>query len=444
MTDDLMTEPASPLRAAAVRGDALLNRWGLRGQASRDTALAVAVAVFSTGTLWSLLVSMEALEGIGLPVGTGLGLTAVVCVQSLVLCARRRYPVACLCAATALQVLTVALLPPEVGLQGPALVVAAYTCGTLLAPGRLAVAVTVVTLLHWAAGSLVAGVWAPAMPPLPFSVAPATASAGLLLSGVAVFAVPALVGAYVRTQRSYADLRRLRAAEAMRAQRERVEAAVRAERTRMARELHDIAAHHLSGMVVQAGAAERLVGRDDGAAREAMSWVRAQGRQTLENLRLAVGALREPGEEEGLHHRGEPGARGAPVPGLSSLDRLVTAERGLGADIELVREGEPRPLPPVADVTAYRVVQESLSNARDHAPGAGVRLLVRYGPGRVALEIGNGPGQPGTAERGHRGLGLVGMRERSQLVGATLEAGPTGDGGWQVRWEVAVEREETA
>ncbi|WP_017601628.1 sensor histidine kinase [Nocardiopsis lucentensis] len=432
--------PGSPFAAAALVDDTL-DRVGLRGERRRDVALAVALTAVSIGLVGFLLASLEYLEGVVVPTGTWISLAAVLVAQSLTVCARRRHPVACLLGATVFQVTMVALLPAEVGLQGPALFVAAYTCGTRLRPGRLAAVVVAATLLHWAAGSLVIGRLAPEITLPLISESPLTASLGLLLAGLPVFVIPALVGAYVGTRRRYVDLLRIRADEEARAQRERLEAAIRAERAGMARELHDIAAHHLSGMVVQAGAAERLVGRDDEAARKAMAWVRAQGKETLASLRLVVGALRDPDEESGgLHHRGEPGARGAPVPGLAALDRLVAAERDLGADIDLVREGEAHDLPPIADVTAYRVVQESLSNARDHAAGARVRLLVRHESGRVVLDIENGAGGARATAREHRGLGVLGMRERAQVVGAALEVGPTGPGGWRVRWEIPVER----
>lgn len=455
MTDDhsaVREAPGPPMTAAArlearfrSLTDQSLNRVGLRGATARDTALAVVVAVASAGFLWLLLASLVYLVPARLPLGTELALTAAMVAQSLTLSVRRRYPTGCLMAATALQVLMVALFPREIGVQGPALMIAAYTCGTRLAPLRLVTVIVAAVLLHGVGGGLVMGTLAPAVDlPLPQESSLLSWSS-LLISGVPLFVAPALFGAYVATRRRFAELVRARAAEEVRAQRERLEGALRDERTRMARELHDIAAHHLSGMVVQAGAAERLVGRDDQAAREAMNWVRTQGRETLDSLRLVVGALREPGEEaEGLRHRGEPGARGAPVPGLAALDRLVAAERELGTGIDLSREGEPYALPPITDITAYRVVQESLSNARDHARGARVRLSLRYEPARAVLEIENGPGGTRDAEREHRGLGVLGMRERAQVVGARLETGPTGAGGWLVRWEVPVERDRRA
>ncbi|MBC8091826.1 MAG: hypothetical protein H7Y15_07800, partial [Pseudonocardia sp.] len=229
------------------------------------------------------------------------------------------------------------------------------------------------------------------------------------------------------------------------AQQARTDAAIRAERSRMARELHDIAAHHLSGMVVQAAVVERLIDRDPPAAKEAAAWVRGQGKETLHNLRLAVGALREPepGEDGGWDVSG---TGGAPVPGLADLDRLVGAARDLGTPVEIVREGRWRELPPIADVTFYRVAQEALSNAREHATGAPVRLALRRGESEVSIEVVN---QAGPADRGgvdarpdgRRGFGLIGMGERAHMLGARFDCGPTAAGGWRVAMTLPLDRE---
>jgi signal transduction histidine kinase len=204
----------------------------------------------------------------------------------------------------------------------------------------------------------------------------------------------------------------------------------------MARELHDIAAHHLSGMVVQAAVVERLIDRDPQAAKEAAAWIRAQGRETLHNLRLVVGALRGPG--------GDDLDEGAPVPGLAVLDRLVRTARELGTPVELVRDGEPVELPPIADVTFYRVVQEALANVREHAPGAPARIVLRYGVADVSLEVENAARPAPDRPRVNRGFGLAGMQERAQLIGATLDTGPTPSGGWRVALRLPLDGETTS
>ena len=430
-----------PSAKAGRRFDHLLHRLGLRTSTGRDFALGVVVGVLTLVALWASLPVLEAVEVVSIPSTTTIALSLVLAAQSLVLGLRRRHPIPCLLAVTLLQVPIVALLPVGFDFQGPAVLVAAYTCGTLLSQSRLSIVLAVCVLVHGVAGGALTGALSPVMaqPLLPEQSALVTWSASLL-SGVPMFLLPGLVGAYVGTRRRFVELTRVRAQEEVRAQRERARAAIRTERTHMARELHDIAAHHLSGMVVQAGAAERLIGHDDQAAREAVAWVRAQGKETLSGLRAVVGTLRDP-EDEGASREGE--APDAPVPGLDALERLVSTERGLGTDLRLTREGRPYELPPIADVTAYRTVQEALANARDHAAGAGVRIRSRYRPERFVLEVENEAGGAGDTDREHRGLGLLGMRERADVVGARLDVGPTADGGWLVRWEIAVEREES-
>jgi signal transduction histidine kinase len=201
--------------------------------------------------------------------------------------------------------------------------------------------------------------------------------------------------------------------------------ALATQRTEMARELHDIAAHHLAAMVVQASVAERLVDRDPDAARRNIVELRTQGRATLHDLRLVVGALRERGEDAGGLEDG-----GGPVPGLAALAQLVA-----GTAAELCVVGAPHELPPVADVSVYRVAQEALSNARDHAPGAPVIVRVEHQEGATVLEVRNGPSATAPDPR-PGGLGLVGMRERAELIGADLDVGPCRDGGWRVRLEI--------
>ncbi|MFC7743085.1 sensor histidine kinase [Nocardiopsis composta] len=298
------------------RLDTALDRLGLRTPAARDRALAVLMVLVSSGMLWAFVRLLAEEDGIRLPPTATALLGALVYTQSLALCVRRSRPVLCLAVMALTHLGTVALLPPHVTAQSLAPFIAAYTCGTLLPPRRLLRCITAVVVLLGLSGAAVAGTL-PGVLLDPEAAGVArhwTLQEHLLLVGgqlivaLAVYAGPALVGAHVATRRRYTGLVRLRAAEAVERQRERAAGAVMAERARMARELHDIAAHHLSGMVVQAGAAERLIGRDDPAAREATAWIRSQGRETLDSLRLVVGALRDPG-------RGRPGTgRRTPAP----------------------------------------------------------------------------------------------------------------------------------
>ena len=190
--------------------------------------------------------------------------------------------------------------------------------------------------------------------------------------------------------------------------------AVAAERAAIARELHDVVAHHMSVMVVQAGAAravERIGPGRDGRGAPPDRGVRphrpAEMRRLLEVLKA---------EEDGDGR--------APQPGLARLDELLDAMRASGLPVEAVVEGAPRPLPPGVDLSAYRIVQEALTNALRHAGGASARVVVRYEPDALELEVADdGPGPPDDPEASG-GHGLIGMRERVQLFGGELEAGP--------------------
>ncbi|SFN11599.1 Signal transduction histidine kinase [Pseudonocardia ammonioxydans] len=433
--------PDRPDRASAWL-DRRMTAVGLTGPLGRDIALAVVVALLTVG-LMVLLVSVPAQPRFAdlLPPTGALtaAMFALVVLQSLLLGLRRTTPRVCLVLVAALQAVLALLLPLEAVLRGPATAVAAYTCATLL-PGRRTVQVVASAALIETAGLLVAATR---------SGSTAVETTGQIVSGVAVLVAAAFVGAGVATRRRYVELIRVRAAEVIAAQRDRAAAALGRERTRMARELHDIAAHHLSGMVVQAGVVEQLVDRDPERARSTAAALRRQGRRTLRDLRMVVGTLRDPGDESrassGSHssHGSRPDDD-LPVPGLAELDRLVTEVRGLGTPVELVRHGPVVTPAPIADVTCYRVVQEALANARDHAPGAPVRVTLTGTPGRVVVEIANPAAEaPVPAGVTARGYGLIGMRERAQLVGAEFAAGPTADGGWLVRLAVPVEPDTT-
>ncbi|GAA1467620.1 hypothetical protein GCM10009603_56580 [Nocardiopsis exhalans] len=415
------------------RFDAGLTRVGLRGPFSRDLLLGVFVALVSASLFYSVVVLARA-EGTPLAPTEAAVLAALVVAQSMALCVRRRNPLLCLSLVVAAQVGIIALLPADTAFQSLASFFVAYTCGTVLTLRRLTWVLVAVALVLGAFGAVFAlPPFVPSAPPVPVTD-PLMAGIGQVMSAALTFGVLGFVGNDVAVRRRFAQRERARAIEE---ERERTRGAVRAERTRMARELHDIAAHHLSGMVVQAGAAEKLAGRDAPAVAPTIEWIRLQGKETLENLRMVVGALREPGEyPDGS--RGASGeesrADGAPVPGLEVLDRLVAGERALGREVTLERTGGGQPLPPVADVMFYRVAQEALANARDHAWGARVRVRLDYGESEVVLRVDNDPGaEREGASEASRGLGLIGMRERADLVGAVLETGPTDSGGWSVR-----------
>jgi signal transduction histidine kinase len=237
------------------------------------------------------------------------------------------------------------------------------------------------------------------------------------------------VGFALRGQRIESTLLARRAERLEQEREQRARLAVAEERVRIARELHDIIAHTISVMVVQAQAGQRVLEGEQASAREALCSIETTGRQALVEMRRLLGILRDEDRELAL----------APRVSLAHLDMLSERMRESGLPVDLQIEGEARPLPLGVDLSAYRIVQEALTNALQHAGPASARVVVRYQSEAVELEItDNGRG----AEEGHRarngaghqsGHGLVGMSERAALVGGTVEAGADGGRGYTVR-----------
>jgi signal transduction histidine kinase len=241
-----------------------------------------------------------------------------------------------------------------------------------------------------------------------------TAGNYLLTIGALVLA-PILVG---RVIRSRARLNRALREKAERLEHERAERAATAaveERSRIAGELHDVVAHALSAMVVQAAGARRLAERDPARAADAFQAVESSGREALTEIRRLLGVLRRDDEELAL----------APQPSLRHVGSLVRKIQAAGLPVELGIEGEARELPIGVDLTAYRVLQEALGGALEHGHAGRARVLVRYGADHVELEVdddGRAPERP-----------LLGIRERVALSGGQLRAGVRRDGGHIVR-----------
>jgi signal transduction histidine kinase len=239
-----------------------------------------------------------------------------------------------------------------------------------------------------------------------------------LFSGGLIVATPWLAG---RASRA----RSLRVALREREQRQRERVAVGEERARIARELHDVVAHSVGAMVAQAQGARHVLDRDPERARDALEAIEGTGRTALDEMRRSLGVLR----------RSDADAPLAPQPGMSDLDALVEQARKSGLTVELVTEGEPAPLPSGADLSAYRIVQEALTNTLKHAGAAHARVAVRYGGRELEVEIAD-DGAGGRAPNGlpsGGGHGLVGMRERIALYGGELHAGHRPEGGFVVR-----------
>jgi signal transduction histidine kinase len=223
-----------------------------------------------------------------------------------------------------------------------------------------------------------------------------------------------------------ADEAKARAAQAEREREERARRAVSDERARIARELHDVVGHSVSLMTVQASAARRLLRPDQSKEREALAIVEQTGREALAEMRKMVGVLRRPEEAPAL----------APQPSLEYVDKLVEHARETGLPVELRIEGKPVQLPPGVDLTAYRFVQEGLTNALKHARARHAEVVVRYGDGDIELTVtDDGRGAGGGDGGGH---GLVGMRERISVYGGELEAGAQAGGGYRLHARLPV------
>jgi signal transduction histidine kinase len=199
------------------------------------------------------------------------------------------------------------------------------------------------------------------------------------------------------------------------------------ERARLAREVHDVVAHSLSVIVVQAGAGRRVVADVPDEVRDVLSSIERTGREALGEIRRLLGVLRS----------GDGGR--APQPGLAAVPDLLERFRRLGLDVEGELDAG-RDLPATVDLSAYRIVQEALTNCLRHARGAPARVVVRREPAALLVEVGNGPGGAAGVAQPGGGHGLTGMRERVAVYGGELEAGPLPDGGWRVRARLPVEQ----
>jgi signal transduction histidine kinase len=215
--------------------------------------------------------------------------------------------------------------------------------------------------------------------------------------------------------------------------------AVEAERARIASELHDVVTHNVSVMVVQAGAARRVLDSSPGLATEALLAVEASGRTAMTELRYLLGLLAPAGPDD--HAPGEQDAVLVPQPGLGQVGALVDRVRAAGLPAELITDGA-RVLPPGVDLAAYRVVQEALTNVIKHGGGAGAVIRLVYGERELVITVTDdgAPARPaGYGARGAGGRGLIGLRERLGLYGGELDAGPRPGGGWRVRAVIPLE-----
>ncbi|MEU5783962.1 sensor histidine kinase [Micromonospora lupini] len=208
---------------------------------------------------------------------------------------------------------------------------------------------------------------------------------------------------------------------------QRARRAVVEERVRIARELHDVVAHHMSVISVQAGLARYVLATDPQTAERALGTVLETSGEALDELRRLLSLLRlnvdDAGEESGSY---------APAPGLNQLDELIQRVRAAGVRVEVTTSGVARALPPGTDLCAYRVIQEGLTNVLKHAPTAAATVALQYGRDRLTARVRDDGRPPAGPSGGTEGHGLVGMRERAHLYGGTLTASPHPEGGFEV------------
>jgi len=250
------------------------------------------------------------------------------------------------------------------------------------------------------------------------------------ITGFAVLLWAALavsLGVAVRSHRAYIAEVEDRARRAEQAKEEEANRRVAEERLRIARELHDVVGHHVALISVQAGALGCLLDEDQVQARESVTHIQRASEEALEDLRLTVGLLREPGASEPVE----------PMPGLDRLEELISSFAGTGLQVTREVTGRVRPLPEAVELTAYRVIQESLTNTRKHADCATAVVRLGYAPGALRLAV-EDEGKPvrQAVRRAAEGHGIVGMRERVAALGGRLSAGPRPEGGYRVLAEL--------
>jgi signal transduction histidine kinase len=294
-----------------------------------------------------------------------------------------------------------------------ALLILLYTVAAYR-PRRLSIPALITCLTGGVAALLF---WTPA--PVGGPVLDRVLGGGALFGGTCLLAW--VLGDSMRYRRGYYAALEDRAAR-LEAERDALaKVAAAAERARIARELHDVIAHHVSVMVVQADGARYALRSDPATTQNALVAISATGRQALTEMRRLLGVLRTAGDQAAL----------APVPGLGELRELLDQARAAGLAVSYTLAGTPRELPEGAELAAYRVVQESLTNTRKHAGlAASAAVTLRYDPGGLIVEVtDDGMAAPSGDSGGH---GLAGMRERIEMYGGSVQAGPLPGGGFRV------------
>ncbi|MFI1971616.1 two-component sensor histidine kinase [Streptomyces cinnamoneus] len=371
-------------------------------------------------SFWALL--LLGISGLSIAEGAGSGSRAVLVLTTLTLCLvialRRRFPEKMLLLATAAGLVQLAC-DISANVADFAMLVIIYT----VASGGT----------RWASRyALVGGLAAPAIASLRWP--DGHQSVGQAIVATAFVTVPFVLawvlGDSVRTRRAYWAQLEEKARRLEKEREQQAQIAVTAERARIARELHDVVAHNVSVMVVQADGAAYVLDASPEQAKQALETISGTGRQALAEMRRLLGVLRT---EEG----GEGGSY-VPQPDVEQIGELVEQVRGAGLPVDFQVEGAPRPLPSGVELTAYRIVQEALTNTRKHGgPDVGASVRLTYfddGLGLLVEDDGRGAQHELYESGGADGMGhgMIGMRERVGMVGGTLDAGPRPGGGFRI------------
>jgi signal transduction histidine kinase len=359
-----------------------------------------------------VLAAAIGIPGLGTAIALGrFTLIPVVVVLGVLVAFRRVHPTAAFAASVVVGALQV-LLNIHVNTIDLAIVILLYTLAAYR-PRRVSVPGLAICLLGSAAG---VARWAP----------PRLGVLEWIMVGSVMFAGPSLIawvlGDSMRYRRGYYASLEDRAARLERERDAQAQIAVAAERARIARELHDVIAHNVSVMVVQADGASYALDSSPERARQALATIASTGRQALAEMRRMLGVLRSDDASTGV----------VPLPGIGQLDELLEQTRASGLAVSFTVQGVPAPLPGGLALAAYRIVQESLTNTRKHGgPAASAQVLLRYCDDALVLQItDNGAGAAAAADGA--GHGLTGMRERVAMYHGTLQAGPRPGGGYRV------------
>jgi signal transduction histidine kinase len=369
------------------------------GSRQGDAALAILLAVFAEVEVWL---------GDGY-VGPRWANALLVLVMALPLAWRRRAPLVVLAIVMGgLAVQSIAFGGSETGSLLLMSVVAVYSAAAHSSRPLVAAAV------GWA-GAIVHDVFDPEIDRVTEAIYSSLAFGFVFLFGLAM---------RVRQSRTAAVEARARTLEA---EHERARAGAAAERRRIANELHDIVAHSLGMMVLQAGAAEQVLETSPEKAREALRSIRLTGQEAVDEMARLLGLIRD---------ERSPGL--SPQPRLADVDTLVHTARATGLEVELSVEGEPHALPAAVELSAFRVVQEGITNALKHSGAERAQVAIRYREQELEVEVADdGTGSPDGYGGGY---GLAGLRERVAVFGGRLEAGRAGDAGWTLRAVLPVDR----